>query len=44
MAYLKKKIIGSKAYYYIGHSYRQNGKVRYKETYIGNEVPGNMKK
>lgn len=42
MVSLKKKTIGGKTYYYIGHTYRENGKVRYKETYIGNKVPGNL--
>jgi Fic family protein len=42
MVVLKKKEISGKTYYYLGHTYRERGKLRYKETYIGRVVPKNM--
>ncbi len=42
MVVIKKKQIGDKTYYYLGHTYRQQGKVRYKETYLGNKVPADI--
>lgn len=39
MVTIKKKQIGRKTYYYLGHTYRQHGKVMYKETYVGDKIP-----
>ena len=44
MVTLKKKEISGKTYYYLGHTYRENGKLKYKETYIGGVVPKNIEK
>ncbi len=39
MVSLKKKIIGKKTYYYLGHTYKENGKLKYKEIYVGSKLP-----
>ncbi|HUC38538.1 MAG TPA: Fic family protein [Candidatus Acidoferrum sp.] len=39
MVNLRKKVISGKTYYYLGHSYRENGRVKYKETYVGDAPP-----
>lgn len=39
MVALKKRVISGKTYYYLGHTYREKGKIRYKETYIGSTLP-----
>ena len=44
MVSIKKKIIDEKAYYYIEHSYRKNGKVHKKEKYLGTKIPKNIEK
>ncbi len=41
MVTLKKRVISGKTYYYLGHTYREKGKIRYKETYIGRRLPPN---
>ena len=42
MVTLKKRITKGKAAYYLSHTYRQKGKVRYKETCIGEKIPSNI--
>ena len=42
MVSLKTKKVGDKSYYYLGHTYRENGKVKYKEIYLGTKVPTNL--
>jgi Fic family protein len=42
MVVLKKRETKGKCAYYLSHTYRQNGKVKYKETYIGEKVPSNL--
>jgi len=47
MVTIKKKAVGKNEYYYLEHSFRQNGKVMKKELYLGKEVPkeiGEIKK
>ncbi len=39
MVSLRKREVKGKTYYYLTHTYREKGKVRYKETYIGDKVP-----
>jgi Fic family protein len=39
MVALKKRKISGKTFYYLGYSYRKNGKVRYREKYLGSEMP-----
>jgi Fic family protein len=39
MVVLKKRGISGKTYYYLGHSYREEGKLKYKETYLGDKLP-----
>lgn len=42
MVSLKKKMINGNTYYYLGHSYRKNGKVEKKEQYLGTSLPKNI--
>jgi Fic family protein len=42
MVTLKKRVTKGKLAYYLSHTYRQKGKVKYKETFIGNTVPSNI--
>ncbi|MFH1683116.1 MAG: Fic family protein [Candidatus Woesearchaeota archaeon] len=35
-------IIKKKRFYYLGHSFRKDNKVVYREKYLGKEVPGNI--
>lgn len=42
MVSLKKKTISGSTYYYLSHTYREKGKVKYKEAYLGSEVPKNI--
>lgn len=42
MASLKKKEVGGKTYYYLSHTYRENGKVKYKEVYLGTRRPADL--
>ncbi len=42
MVTLKKRLIRGKTYYYLSHTYREKGKIKYKETYIGNRFPKNI--
>jgi len=44
MVTLKKRKIDGKTYYYLGHTYRENGKLKYKEVYLGTEFPKNIEK
>jgi Fic family protein len=44
MVSLKRKAIGGKTYYYLGHSYRRKGKMNYKEVYLGDKLPSNIEK
>jgi Fic family protein len=44
MVSLKKKTIGGKTYYYLGHSYRRKGRMNYKEIYLGDKLPSNIEK
>ncbi|MCL5680268.1 MAG: Fic family protein [Candidatus Marsarchaeota archaeon] len=42
MVALRKRKVKGKIYYYLAHTYREKGKVKYKETYIGRRVPSNV--
>ena len=44
MVALRKRKVGNKTYYYLGHTYRENGKVKYKEVYLGIELPMDLEK
>jgi len=44
MVSIKKKKISNKVYHYLQHTYRANGKVHYKEKYIGEKIPKNIEK
>ncbi|UCF49336.1 MAG: Fic family protein [Thermoplasmatales archaeon] len=44
MVSIKKKKISNKIYHYIQHTYRLNGKVHYKEKYIGEKIPNDIEK
>jgi Fic family protein len=44
MVSIKKKQISNKTYYYLQHTYRKNGKVNYKEKYLGEKIPKNIEK
>jgi len=39
MASIKKKVLGSKTYFYLGHTIRKDGKVEYREMYLGENIP-----
>ena len=39
MVSIKKKKISNKIYHYLQYTYRVNGKVHYKEKYIGEKIP-----
>ncbi len=39
MVTIKERKIAGKTYYYLKHSYREKGKLKYRETYIGNRIP-----
>jgi Fic family protein len=42
MVSLKKKETGGKTYYYLSYTYRDKGKVKYKEVYLGTKPPQNL--
>jgi Fic family protein len=42
MVGIKKKRIGNADYYYLEHSFRENGRVRTVEKYLGKEIPKNV--
>lgn len=44
MVSIKKKRISNKTYHYLQHTYRENGKVNYKEKYLGEKLPKNIEK
>ena len=44
MVSIKKKKISNKTYHYLQHTYRLNGKVHYKEKYIGEKIPKDIEK
>ena len=44
MVSIKKKKISNKTYHYLQHTYRINGKVHYKEKYIGEKIPNDIEK
>jgi Fic family protein len=44
MASIKKKKISNKTYHYLQHTYRINGKVHYKEKYLGDKIPKDIEK
>ena len=44
MVSIKKKQISNKTYHYLQHTYRKNGKVFYKEKYLGKKLPKNIEK
>ena len=44
MVSIKKKKISNKIYHYLQHTYRVNGKVHYKEKYIGAKIPKDIEK
>ena len=42
MVVITKKQVGNEIYYYLGHTYRSNGKVNKTEKYLGKEIPKNI--
>ena len=44
MVAIKKKRLGKSEYYYLEHTYRENGKVQKEEKYMGKEIPENIEK
>jgi Fic family protein len=42
MAVIQKKIAGKQTYYYLEHSFRENGKIQKKEKYLGKILPENI--
>lgn len=42
MVQLKKKIVNNNTYFYLEHSFREDGKVHKKEKYLGKELPANL--
>lgn len=44
MVTVKKREIKGKTYYYMSHTYRSNGKKRYKELYLGTTLPDNIER
>lgn len=44
MANIKKRIVSERAYYYLEHSLRENGKVVNKTKYLGDKIPENIEK
>src|SRR3989344_7800614 len=42
MVNIKKKEIKGKPYYYLEHSYREKGRIKKKEKYLGTEIPKNI--
>ena len=44
MVSIKKKQISNKTYHYLQHTFRKNGKVIYKEKYLGEKLPKNIEK
>lgn len=44
MVSIKKKHISNKTYHYLQHTYRKDGKVHYKEKYLGEKIPKNIVK
>jgi len=44
MVSIKRKQISNKTYHYLQHTYRKNGKVIYKEKYLGEKIPKNLEK
>jgi len=44
MVSIKKKTISNKTYHYLQHTFRINGKVHYKEKYIGEKIPKDIEK
>jgi len=42
MVSITKKQVGDNTYFYLGHTYRSNGKVNKTEKYIGKEIPKNI--
>jgi Fic family protein len=42
MPAIRKKIIGKQTYYYLEHSFRENGTVEKKGKYLGKKLPGNI--
>jgi Fic family protein len=39
MAVIKEKRVGGKTYYYLGHTFRVKGKIKYTELYLGTKIP-----
>ncbi|MBI5635431.1 hypothetical protein HY993_00525, partial [Candidatus Micrarchaeota archaeon] len=44
MVSLRKKVVGTKEYYYLGHSMRSARGVEVREKYLGTRVPENLEK
>jgi len=42
MVAIRKKAVGKQTYYYLEHSFRENGKVEKKEKYLGKTLPQNI--
>ncbi len=43
MVTIRKKTVGKQTYYYLEHSFRENGRVEKKEKYLGKTLPQNIK-
>ncbi len=44
MVSLTKKQVGNQTYYYLGHTYRAEGKLKKVEKYLGKEIPKDIEK
>jgi Fic family protein len=44
MVTIKKKVLGGKTYFYLGHTFRKDGKVEYREVYLGESVPKDIER
>lgn len=42
MVTIRKKTVGKQTYYYLEHSFRENGRVEKKEKYLGKSLPQNI--
>lgn len=42
MVLIKKKKVNGRTYYYLSHTYRKNGRVIYREKYLGSKLPANI--
>jgi Fic family protein len=44
MVSIKKRVLAGKARYYLHHSYRIDGKIRTREVYLGDRIPGDLER